>query len=719
MTYGCINYPVMETEVIDAKVPEFEGPAIEAPNTRATSIRVEATISKENGAVITERGFYYGKSNPPKPENGGTKVKDEGMDADKRIGRYVMNIDGLVHNTTYYILPYAINAVGTGYPEQAREIITKEGIAKINTRQPNSVRAASAIVGGQLISAGEGTISKIGIYVYDSVGIEKINTIIYPSDVMVGEEFVHKLTGLATSTRYYVQAFVINTFGESVGNKESFYTWDGIPKIVESDIVKKGYTDVTLTSTVTNGDDETMVIVDRGFCWAIGTVTTEPDTNNTVVHCTPPGFGVFEGEIKGLLPDKIYYARSFAKSNFGKIVYGEALLVRTIKDIPTVDTYDVAAASILNGNADVGGVIDNPGANPVISSGICWSSTKFEPTLSDSIVYLTAGANGEFSGKLTRLRGGVTYYVRAFATNANGTGYGDVKQFTTPRIFTVGLEPLSAAMRRTSSMAYFAIEGELYILGGDIGEKYTDELWKYSIAENKWHPCWSYDGGPLKWQFGVSYGRGAFVYGGFSNGNGNERPGISYYNANTNLWEYYTGPPDSAIVNQTIGYADNTSVYFIGGLSRGTKADSARQDVWNFHWAFKTWQKKTDFPVKQYGGVALTIDNIAYVGMGRGTNDVCNDSLWITDDGALTWKFLTSYHITTSVLGSVVCNRRLYMIDESYFILEYNPETGIWTKKSEIPPGRRAFHCIYSVGNKIYFGMSSNSIAVYDPSWDN
>jgi N-acetylneuraminic acid mutarotase len=266
-------------------------------------------------------------------------------------------------------------------------------------------------------------------------------------------------------------------------------------------------------------------------------------------------------------------------------------------------------------------------------------------------------------------------------------------------------------------MAYFGINGYLYLLGGDLGANCTNELWRYSIASDNWDQRLAFSGGPAKWQFGIRYGRGALVYGGW-NGSGTETKGIYEYIERDNVWVHYAGPADSAIVSRTIGYSHNSTVYFIGGRC----SDTIRHDVWAFDYPDKTWYRATDFPVKQKGGVAVEINNVAYVGFGSDENDVCNETLWFSTDRAQTWNMETNYPITGSVLGGVVCNNRLYMIDESHYLLEYNPITNGWTKKSQLPANRHAFQCIFSEADKIYIGLGVqgvNSLIVYDPIWDN
>lgn len=718
---GCIEDPKTETGVIGAKEPEFESFGKENVSERtASSIQVTATISTANGEKITERGFLFGTSTPLTEANG-TMVSD--TKTDNLVGSYTMTLDKLDNNTRYYIRPYATNAKGTNYGDEI-DITTNKGTAIIEIIHPTLfvTRATTAKIGMTITDAGEGKIHKMGVYVFEKNNMANKDTAIfvydtvYPLQIAYGKIFDCPIKDLTPATDYYVQAFVTNEYGTTFGIIDSLRTLDGKPSFGLIEIESK-YTSVTLKSSVTDKGDETVTITERGFCWD---ETANADLSKHKVRCGE-GTGTFNGTIEGLDSNKKYYARAYAIIDLGNGLpliteYGDEIPIETMQDRPTVRTE--AVTNIQNGNADVKGVIDNEGMNSVIASGICWSATNPEPNMSDYFLPLTAGTGGVFSGQLTGLRGGLIYHVRAYARNSQGTAYGDVVSFSTPAVFTEGLATFTGSLRWPNSMAYFAIDGDLYILGGDLGASYTNELWRYSTAMNYWQQLQAFSGGPAMWQFGIRYGWGAFVYGGY-NGSGTETVDIYQYNAKENLWSYSPGPSDSAIVSRTTGYSINNNVFFIGGKS----ADTVRQDVWSYEAASKVWQRKTDFPVKQYGGVAFVIDGTAYAGLGNDINDVCNESLWATADGALSWNPVSSSYptITGSVLGGVVCNNRLYIIDESYYILEYNPATNVWTRKSQLSPARRHFHCIFSENNKIYIGMgqSGNSLMIYDPVWDN
>src|SRR5690606_7842405 len=87
-------------------------------------------------------------------------------------------------------------------------------------------------------------------------------------------------------------------------------------------------------------------------------------------------------------------------------------------------------------SASSGGNITNNGGATVTASGICWSKTNQSPTINDA---RTTGntASGNFSADMTNLEPNTTYYLRAYATNSAGTGYGNAVTFTTSIQVTV------------------------------------------------------------------------------------------------------------------------------------------------------------------------------------------------------------------------------------------------------------------------------------------
>lgn len=86
------------------------------------------------------------------------------------------------------------------------------------------------------------------------------------------------------------------------------------------------------------------------------------------------------------------------------------------------------AFSITQTRALCGGNIISDGSLTISESGICWS-TKANATINDSKT-TDGGSGGFFNSFLTDVKVGVTYYIRAYATNSKGTAYGEEVTFT-------------------------------------------------------------------------------------------------------------------------------------------------------------------------------------------------------------------------------------------------------------------------------------------------
>ncbi len=95
---------------------------------------------------------------------------------------------------------------------------------------------------------------------------------------------------------------------------------------------------------------------------------------------------------------------------------------------PAVST--TVVTSILGYSAVSGGTVTSENGATVTERGVCWNTTG-NPTVSDPKTSDGTGF-GSYTSSITGLTPGVTYYVRAFATNSNGTGYGQQEIFTTP-----------------------------------------------------------------------------------------------------------------------------------------------------------------------------------------------------------------------------------------------------------------------------------------------
>ena len=103
-------------------------------------------------------------------------------------------------------------------------------------------------------------------------------------------------------------------------------------------------------------------------------------------------------------------------------------------NIPEVTTADVS--EITDTTAKCGGTIISDGGATVTARGVCWSTDQ-TPTVADNKTIDETGA-GSFTSNITGLTAETTYYVRAYATNSAGTGYGSATSFTTEEALQTG-----------------------------------------------------------------------------------------------------------------------------------------------------------------------------------------------------------------------------------------------------------------------------------------
>ncbi len=98
---------LLEVFKSNERLAELSGVTIS--NITSSSARVESSITDQGSASVTECGFVYGLSPNPTIDNG---IKSTSR---ANNNQFSSNISGLEASTKYYIVPYAINALGIAY----------------------------------------------------------------------------------------------------------------------------------------------------------------------------------------------------------------------------------------------------------------------------------------------------------------------------------------------------------------------------------------------------------------------------------------------------------------------------------------------------------------------------------------------------------------------------------------------------------------------------
>jgi uncharacterized protein (TIGR02145 family) len=160
------------------------------------------------------------------------------------------------------------------------------------------------------------------------------------------------------------------------------------------------------------------------------------------------------------------------------------------KNVPILNTAEVTEIKEFSAISG-GNVIDDRGLT-VTARGVCWS-THQTPSIEDDTTFNGTGA-GPFTSFLTELEPATDYYIRAYAINEDGVGYGSALFFTTYPYDTVG--------------TFTDVEGNVYptVRIGDqwwLAENLRQTHWEDGSSIDSWY-C--YDHG----KYGVLY-RGKFV----------------------------------------------------------------------------------------------------------------------------------------------------------------------------------------------------------------
>ena len=455
-TYYYMAYMVNNNEVMYGEQKSFTtAESIHEPTIVTNSIsditQISAigggNITSNGGASITARGVCW--STLKNPTVGNSHTTDGTGE-----GEFSSNITGLTANTTYYVRAYATNSVGTSYGEEL-SFTTSETIQKptVVTNAVTNITQTTALCSGNVTSNGGAAVTAKGMCWSTTQNPTISNS--HSTDGTGEGEYTSKLTNLSPKTTYYVRAYAANSMGTNYGEQVMFTTNEEMDKPA---VITKSVGNITQTSAQCGGevtDDGGTPVTSKGVCWS----TAQNPTINNSHTSDGSGDGEFTSNITGLSANTTYYVRAYATNSEGTS-YGEQKSFTTLEyfELPTVTTYSVS--SIMQTTASCGGYVSDDGGANVTAKGVCWSTSQ-NPTISDNITNDGTG-EGAFTSTMTGLEAVTTYYVRAYATNSEGTSYGEERSFTTsPYLPTVITYPVTQI---TDCTAIF--EGNIVSDGG-------------------------------------------------------------------------------------------------------------------------------------------------------------------------------------------------------------------------------------------------------------
>jgi N-acetylneuraminic acid mutarotase len=444
--------------------------------------------------------------------------------------------------------------------------------------------------------------------------------------------------------------------------------------------------------------------------------------------------------------------------------------------MPAVSTASVESTS---NTVVVKGVVISEGGAEVTARGVCWS-TSHEPTISYSKTEDGTG-EGAFLSYLNDLVPNTTYYVRAYATNIEGTSYGNEITFSTG--------PASPVTLTTSVVVL--ITGTTAVSGGSITNDGGGQITSRGI-------CWSTVQNPTTADRTTINGAHTGV---FTSIMDNLTPNTTYY-----VRAYATNEAGTSYGNEITfltspGIPPTLTTFFVGTtatsavaggnitdigdvgeitdrgicwstsqlptiddekLSNGMGAGNFtvnlinlnpgttyyirafaiyRTDVFYGDQLIFTTSPATGIPGADFPGeglynlVGFAIGAKAYIGLGINNSDFPGSDFWEWDPASRLWTrvanfpgygggYVDGFSIGTKGYITTISSFEGigYLTNEFW---EYDPATNSWTQKASLPTTpARGNAVVFSVGTKGYIGIGSKEqytglpVEYYSDFWE-
>ena len=373
-------------------------------NITATSAKSGGNITDNGGFNVTARGVCWNTMGSP-------ELGDQHTTNGSGNGSFTSNITGLTAGTTYYVRAYATNQHGTSYGSE-HQFTASNGAITITLSTASNITATSATCSANITNDGGSAVTERGFC---------WSTSQYPtiagSHTVVGSgtgSFSSAISSLSHSTTYYVRAYATNSVGTSYSNQISFSTNNGLPSVTTNTV-----SNITANSAVSGGNvtsDGGFPVTTKGICWSTSQYPTISNSHTS----SGSGTGAFNASMSGLSANTTYYVRAYATNSIGT-VYGTQRNFTTNSGLPTVSTVTATGS---RDSVFSGGIVSDDGGYPITDRGICYSNYP-NPNLTTAYAYTSDGpGTGYYTSLIDSIITG-TVYVRAYATNVNGTSYGN------------------------------------------------------------------------------------------------------------------------------------------------------------------------------------------------------------------------------------------------------------------------------------------------------
>ena len=436
-----------------------------------TSATVGGEVTGDGGSAVIDRGIYYDIT--PGPENSGVEVSiGEGT------GSFSATITGLAPETNYFIRAYAANDQGTGFGDQvsfttllADYTTPGSGVTDINGNTYKTViignqewmaenlqttlyrYGETIIYPGSDNSAWEGNTD--GAYSwYDNIGDNKlIYGALYNFYAISGYYRLCPTGWRVPDDEDWTELtdYIINEYAEinpdNAGN--TLKSCRQVDSPLGGDCATSEHPRWDSDNVQYGKDNFGFSALPGGYRHHHGGFGFEGAESRWWSSSENPDGN---GWIRRMSYDMGYAGRYENQKNSG-------YYVRCLKgDIPTLTTNDVT--DITSATATSGGYITDNAGSGITARGVVWGTSE-RPSLVVNLGVTNDGTGTEgFVSSITGLDPSTTYFVRAYATNSNGTAYGNQLSFTTGAVEGFACGDNVTFSYRGEEVTYGTVEGQ-------------------------------------------------------------------------------------------------------------------------------------------------------------------------------------------------------------------------------------------------------------------
>ena len=400
-------------------------------NITAISALSGGNVTSDGGVPIIERGVCWSITENP-------TIADNKSWASAGTGSYTCNLANLDPNTLYYVRAFARNSVGTAYGNQV--FFTTSAELSLISFPDLTYGTVSDIDGNNYRTI------QIGSQVWMA---ENLKTTKYNDNTSISIAINDNEWYTLTTPAYCWYKNDAGNYKAIYGALYNWYVGDAASNGGKN-VCPVGWHIPSNAEWTTLTDYLGGTIVAGGKLKEVGTshwwIPNEGASNETGFTAIPGGGRIKDGDFYGHfghigeigfwwsqttdVSDRMLRYNDGEVDLFSVFPKQCGFSIRCVKsvELPVVTTIQISSITTIT--AQSGGDITSDGGGSITARGVCWS-TSTGPT-ADLLTKTTDGTGaGIFSGNITGIDPGTTYYVRAYATNSVGTAYGNEISFTT------------------------------------------------------------------------------------------------------------------------------------------------------------------------------------------------------------------------------------------------------------------------------------------------